>query len=110
MGKGNYLLPLLPLWASVRYLYDTENHWIGREVDSDGDRQIDTCTRFAYDGNQIVMQFDRALAPNDAPTDPLTQEHLPHRYLWDPAAVDRFMADGRTKAVPLFSQNSTAHR
>ncbi len=74
-------------------MYDTENRWIGRDVDADGDGQIDSQTRFAYDGNQIVMQFDRALAPTDEPADPLTEEHLSHRYLWNPAAVDQLMAD-----------------
>ena len=67
-----------PATRAVDYLYDVENRWIGRDVDSDGDGQIDTCTRFAYDGNQIVMEFDRALASTDDPADPLAQEHLSH--------------------------------
>ncbi len=82
-----------PATRAIDYLYDTENRWIGRDVDLDADGQIDSQTRFAYDGNQIVLQFDRAIAPTDDPADPLTQEHLSHRYLWDPAAVDQLMAD-----------------
>ncbi len=62
-------------------------------MDLDADGQIDTCTRFIYDGNQIVMQFDRAIAPSDDSADPLTIDHLWHRYLWNPAAVDQLMAD-----------------
>ncbi len=62
-------------------------------MDLDGDGQIDTRTRFAYDGNQIVWQFDRALAPTGDPADPLALEDLSHRYLWNPAAVDQLMAD-----------------
>ncbi len=82
-----------PATRAIDYLYDTENRWIGRDVDSDGDGQIDTRTRFIYDGNQIVLQFDRAIAPSDDSADPLTLENLSHRYLWNPAAVDQLMAD-----------------
>ncbi len=82
-----------PAIRAVDYLYDVENRWIGRDLDSDADGIIDTRTRFAYDGNQIALQFDRALAPTDDPTDPLTIDHLSHRYLWNPAAVDQLMAD-----------------
>ena len=70
-----------------------ENRWIGRDVDLDADGQIDSHTRFAYDGNQITLQLDRAAAPSDDPADPLTVDHLSHRYLWNPAAVDQLMAD-----------------
>ncbi len=87
-----------PATRAVDYLYDTENRWIGRDVDLDADGQIDTRTRFAYDGNQIVLQFDRALATADNPADPLTEEHLSHRYLWNPAAVDQLMADEQVTA------------
>ncbi len=78
---------------AVDYLYDVENRWIGRDLDADGDGIIDTRTRFAYDGNQITLQFDRATAPTGDPADPLTLEDLSHRYLWNPAAVDQLMAD-----------------
>ncbi len=82
-----------PATRAIDYLYDTENRWIGRDVDLGVNGQIDSQTRFAYDGNQIVLQFDRAIAPTDDPADPLTQEDLSHRYLWNPAAVDQLMAD-----------------
>jgi RHS repeat-associated protein len=76
---------------AVDYLYDVENRWIGRDVDLGADGVIDSRTRFAYDGNQIVLQFDGA--DMDAPAEPLSVEHLSHRYLWNPAAVDQLMAD-----------------
>ncbi len=82
-----------PATRAIDYLYDTENRWIGRDVDLDADGQIDTRTRFAYDGNQIVMQFDRAAATTDDPAEPLTVDDVSHRYLWNPAAVDQLMAD-----------------
>ncbi|MDZ7619215.1 MAG: RHS repeat-associated core domain-containing protein [Patescibacteria group bacterium] len=82
-----------PATRAIDFLYDTENRWIGRDVDLDADGNIDTRTRFAYDGNQIVMQFDRAIAATDDPAEPLTLENLSHRYLWNPAAVDQLMAD-----------------
>ena len=62
-------------------------------MDLDADGQIDTRTRFAYDGNQIVMQFDRTVATAAELAEPLTVDDLSHRYLWDPAAVDQLMAD-----------------
>ena len=64
-----------PATRAVDYLYDTENRWIGRDVDLDADGQIDSQTRFAYDGNQITLQLDRAAAPSDDPADPLTLEN-----------------------------------
>jgi len=71
----------------VDYLYDLENRWIGKLVDSDGDGTVDQRTAFAYDGNQIVLQFE-----NDGDAD-LTPDDLSHRYLWQPDAVDQIMAD-----------------
>ena len=74
----------------VDYLYDVENRWIGERIDSNGDGVIDRQIRFAYDGNQIVLQFEKdgegAVTGND----------LSHRYLWQPDAVDQLMADERT--------------
>ena len=82
-----------PATRAVDYLYDVENRWIGRDVDLDADGQIDSQTRFIYDGNQIVLQFDRTVATAADPAEPLTLENLSHRYLWNPAAVDQLMAD-----------------
>jgi len=63
----------------VDYVHDLENRWIGKLIDSDGDGTVDQRTAFAYDGNQIVLQFE--------------DDDLSHRYLWQPDAVDQLMAD-----------------
>ncbi|GAB6188178.1 Calx-beta domain-containing protein [Thermopirellula anaerolimosa] len=70
----------------VTYLYDAENRWIGETVDSDGDGTVDHQTWFAYDGNQIVLEFDKE------GTGDVTGEDLSHRYLWGPA-VDQVLSD-----------------
>ena len=44
----------------VDEVYDVENRWIGEKVESNGNGTVDHQTRFAYDGNQIVLQFDKA--------------------------------------------------
>jgi RHS repeat-associated protein len=51
------------------------------QIDSDGDEDFDSERLFAYDGNQIVLDF-----AGDAASD------LAHRYLWGPA-VDQILAD-----------------
>jgi RHS repeat-associated protein len=71
----------------VDYLYDVENRWIGENIDANGDGSIDHQRRFVYDGNQIVLQFDKDGTGNVSNAD------LSHRYLWQPAAVDQLMAD-----------------
>ncbi len=63
---------------AVDYIYDVENRLIGEKVDCNGDGLIDHQTRFAYDRNQIVLQFDK-----DGIGD-VTGENLSHRYLWGP--------------------------
>ena len=68
---------------TVTYVYDVFNHWIGETVTSGG---TTTQTRFVYDGNQIVMQFDKTGTGALAATD------FSHRYLWGPA-VDQLLAD-----------------
>jgi len=70
----------------VTYLYDVENRWIGETIDSNGDGTVDHQTRFVYDGNQIVLQFDKDASGDVTPAD------LTHRYLWGPA-VDQVLAD-----------------
>jgi RHS repeat-associated protein len=74
----------------VQYRYDPENRLVGENIDSNGDGQIDHQIRFAYDGNQIVLQFDK-----DG-EDTVTGDDLSHRYLWQANAVDQLMADERT--------------
>lgn len=71
----------------VDYIYDVENHWIGRLVDADGDGKVDSQTGFAYDSNQIVLQFDKQGEGK------LSVADLSHRYLCQPNAVDQLMAD-----------------
>jgi RHS repeat-associated protein len=44
-------------------------------------------TRFIYDGNQVVLQFDKTGEGSLAASD------LSHRYLWNPQAVDQLFAD-----------------
>ena len=89
----------------VDYLYDVENRWIGEDIDLGGDGQIDHRTRFAYDGYQIVLQFDRDLSPlppgdGQGEGSALTAADLSHRYLWQPAAVDQLLADEQLSPLP----------
>jgi RHS repeat-associated protein len=51
-----------------------------------------TQTRYVYDGNQIVMQFQKTGTGDLAATD------LSHRYLWGPA-VDQLLADEQLTPV-----------
>lgn len=82
-----------PATQIVGYRYDTQNRWIGETIDADGDGTIDHATRFAYDGHQIALQFDKACATGSASA--LTAADLSHRYLWGPA-VDQLLSDERT--------------
>ena len=71
----------------VDYLYDVENRWIGENIfTSSGEHE----TRFAYDGNQIVLEFDKDVVDNNAT---VGAADLSHRYVWQPNAVDQLMAD-----------------
>ena len=82
----------------VEYTYDAFNRWVGETIYSaDPDTNPSTAevvhqTRYVYDGNQIVMQFDKAGSGDLAASD------LSHRYLWGPA-VDQLMADEQTGGV-----------
>jgi RHS repeat-associated protein len=74
---------------SVEYAYDYQNRLIYKNFyDPDGNQgnPLQRQTAFAYDGNQIALQFDRE------GSDPLTPSNLSHRYLWGPA-VDQILAD-----------------
>jgi RHS repeat-associated protein len=79
----------------IAYLYDVENRWIGENIES-GASVIQHETRFVYDGNQIVLQFDEDLSQGSPPPSgegvQLTSADLSHRYLWGPA-VDQLLAD-----------------
>jgi RHS repeat-associated protein len=65
----------------VEQTYDYQNRWVRSQIDADGDEDFDSERFFAYDGNQIVLEF-----AGDAASD------LSHRYLWGPA-VDQILAD-----------------
>jgi RHS repeat-associated protein len=56
-------------------------------VDADGDEDFDSERFFAYDGNQVVLEFD-----GDSAAD------LTRRYLWGPA-VDQILADERATSL-----------
>jgi YD repeat-containing protein len=69
----------------VTYQYDAENRWVGENIetfDTSGDSLTDHETRFAYDGNQIVLEFDSSPIPNpQSPIPALAGADLSHRYL-----------------------------
>ena len=77
-----------------------ENHCIGETIDSNGDGQIDHQTRFAYDGNQIVLQFDKDVSGATGSASALTGADLSHRYLWQPDVVDQLLADEQLSPLP----------
>jgi RHS repeat-associated protein len=60
---------------------------IEEKIDADGDGDIDHETCYAYDGNSIVLQFDKDGSGS------LDTSNLSHRYTWQPDAVDQLMAD-----------------
>jgi RHS repeat-associated protein len=79
------------LQASGELAYDPRRRpWIGETVTtySDGSPSSVHTTDFAYDGNQIVLQFDKDGTGN------VTAADLSHRYLNGPA-VDQVLADER---------------
>src|ERR1035441_7262773 len=86
-------MTLLLGMIGLNYTYDAFNRWIGETVTTySGQTSTTTQTRFVYDGNQIVMQFD------GAGTGALTAANLSHRYLWGPA-VDQLLADEQLPAA-----------
>ena len=89
-----------PATEVVDYLYDVENHCIGETIDSNGDGQVDHQTRFAYDGNQIVLQFDKDVSGATGSASALTGADLSHRYLWQPDVVDQLLADEQLSPLP----------
>ncbi len=74
-----------PATEVVDYVYDAENRWIGETISVPG--QAPDQIRFVYDGNQIVLEFDK----NGSGA--VTGADLSHRYLWQPNAVDQVLAD-----------------
>ena len=79
-----------PHRGSCVLAYDRRRRpWIGESIDEGGDGTIDHQIRFVYDGNQIVLQFDKDGAGD------VTAADESHRYLWG-SAVDQLLADERT--------------
>jgi RHS repeat-associated protein len=74
--------------ASATYFYDAFGRWVGEEVNPG--TAAEQKTAFAYDGNQIVLEFDGTLDATQSDP-PLGAGSLSHRYLWGPA-VDQLMA------------------
>ena len=70
----------------VDYLYDVEDRWIGENIFNGTEHQI----RFAYDGNQIVLEFEKDGSGQ------LAASNMTHRYTWLPNAVDQLMSDEQT--------------
>ena len=85
----------------VDYLYDVENRWIGELIDSDGNGEIDQLIGFAYDGDQIVLQFEKDVSESaTGSASALGVADLSHRYTWLPNAVDQLMADEALSPLP----------
>ena len=79
----------------VAYTYDVFDHMIGRVVtDSSGVTQ----TRFIYDGDRVLLQFDGPGGGTGSASD-LTGADLSHRYLWGPA-VDQLLCDEQLSPLP----------
>ncbi|MHB1037230.1 MAG: RHS repeat-associated core domain-containing protein [Pirellulales bacterium] len=72
----------------VEYVYDYANRLVTRTLDPDGDGGTAAIqqTAFVYDGDQILLQFEKEGAGD------LVASDLRHRYLWGPA-VDQILAD-----------------
>ena len=70
---------------SVEHVYDSQNRWIAKSVDADGEGPAEAVdTYFVYQGNQIILQVDGEGA-------------VTNRYLWGPA-VDQILADEQVAA------------
>ncbi|GAB6188011.1 RHS repeat-associated core domain-containing protein [Thermopirellula anaerolimosa] len=94
VGIAEYATEDGPARQVVANFYDAENRWIGQTVDRDGDGTVDHTRVFGYDGNQIVVQFDREGSGR------VTGADQSHRYLWGPA-VDQILPDEGVYPLPL---------
>ena len=72
--------------VSGGFVYDGRQRLLIGENILNGSGAIEKQERFVYDGNQIVLEFDKAGAGD------VTGANLSHRYLWGPA-VDQILAD-----------------
>jgi RHS repeat-associated protein len=89
VGVTNYATEGGPATQTVTYSYDAENRWVGENIetfDTTGDVLTNHETCFAYDGNQIVLEFDKDGSGDGAAAD------LSDRYVSGPA-VDQVLAD-----------------
>jgi RHS repeat-associated protein len=84
-----------PVTQAVDYLYDVENRWIGETVNQENGQPVQA-THFAYDGNQIVLQFQGTSATGSASA--LTAANLSDRYVWGPA-VDQLLSDEKVTNI-----------
>ncbi len=77
-----------PVAKTLTYTYDAYSRLIRKTVDPDGQQGTADLlqTAYVYDGDQIVLQFDRTGGGDVQASD------LSHRYLWGPA-VDQILAD-----------------
>ena len=82
---------------TVVYLYDAEGRWLGENIEN-GAGVVTHETRFVYDGDQIVMQFDENVSSGTGSATTLTAADLSHRYLWGPA-VDQLLSDEQVTSV-----------
>src|SRR3974390_1908079 len=77
--------------------------WIGENIEN-GAGVVTHETRFVYDGNQIVLQFDSSspLPAGEGQGEgfQMTNADLSHRYLWGPA-VDQLLSDEQLSPLPL---------
>ncbi|MEJ5312619.1 MAG: RHS repeat-associated core domain-containing protein, partial [Anaerolineae bacterium] len=70
----------------IRYSYDYQNRLVWRRMDGNGDGDYEQKRVFVYEGNQMVMDFQRTGAGN------IQASNLKWRYLWGPA-VDQILAE-----------------
>ena len=89
------------------YLYDAEGRWLGENVENGAGAVVQE-TRFIYDGDEIVLQFDCSPLPSGegqgegssggTGSATMTAADLSHRYLWGPA-VDQLLSDEQVSSV-----------
>jgi len=100
--------------GSGKLVYDLHRClWIGENIDLGGDGEIDRILGFVYDGDQVVLQFEREVTGEGLTTGSplpmgegqgegvLSMADLGHRYLWQPNAVDQLMADEALSPLPV---------
>jgi RHS repeat-associated protein len=83
----------------VEYAYDAFNRLIVRTLDADGSSGTGDIEKsvYAYDGDQIALQFDKTSANGSASA--LSASDLSHRYLWNSQAVDQLFADEKVTSL-----------